>query len=207
MAHWREEYLAALAARDHREKANLAIYNAYTQLADRTAQTATAGNKNNAPVSGTAGSQGSQPSSPALDPRKRSSKSPENSLQEILTTTRAELSEAQRSRSELQDQLTRTTVELEKLRKKSTQNTRRIGNLENEVAHLQLRLKDRDEELRGKAKLLDDFQDELASLTLQLNMAEERSDKLKEENQHLVDRWMARMHKDAEAMNDASRFS
>ncbi|KAI9045178.1 ATG16 family protein [Aspergillus affinis] len=205
MAHWREEYLAALAARDHREKANLAIYNAYTQLADRTAQAANTGN--NAPGSGTAESQGSQPPSPALYPRKRPSKSSDNSLQEILITTRAELSEAQRSRSELQDQLTRTTVELEKLRKKSTQNTRRIGSLENEVAHLQLRLKDRDEELRGKAKLLDDFQDELASLTLQLNMAEERSDKLKEENQHLVDRWMARMHKDAEAMNDASRFS
>ncbi|KAH8425329.1 autophagy protein 16, interacts with Atg12p-Atg5p [Aspergillus melleus] len=160
MAHWREEYLAALAARDHREKAKLALYNAFsnaivldTQLADRTAQTATAGN--NAPVSGTPGAQGSQPSSPALDPRKRASRSPENSLQEILTTTRAELSEAQRSRSELQDQLTRTTVELEKLRKKSTQNTRRIGSLENKVAHLQLRLKDRDEELRGKAKLLD----------------------------------------------------
>jgi hypothetical protein len=28
MAHWREEYLAALAVRDHREKANLTIYDA-----------------------------------------------------------------------------------------------------------------------------------------------------------------------------------
>lgn len=38
-------------------------------------------------------------------------------------------------------------------------------------------------------------------------MAEERSDKLKQENQDLVDRWMARMGKEAEAMNDASRYS
>lgn len=93
---------------------------------------------------------------------------------------------------------------------------------------LQLRLKDRDEELRGKAKLLDvgykalivwlyvhatdsfapqDFQDELASLNLQLNMAEEQSNRLQRENQELVDRWMARMGKEAEAMNEASKYS
>lgn len=28
MAHWKEEYTAALAARDRREKANIALYNA-----------------------------------------------------------------------------------------------------------------------------------------------------------------------------------
>lgn len=28
MAHWREEYLAALTVRDHREKANVALYDA-----------------------------------------------------------------------------------------------------------------------------------------------------------------------------------
>lgn len=32
MAHWREEYLAALAVRDHREKANIVIYDACTRL-------------------------------------------------------------------------------------------------------------------------------------------------------------------------------
>lgn len=47
------------------------------------------------------------------------------------------------------------TADLEKLRKRSTQDSRRIRLFENETAHLQLRLKDRDEELRGKAKLLE----------------------------------------------------
>ena len=117
--------------------------------------------------------------------------------------------------------------ELEKLRKRSVQDGRRINALEGDKTHLQLRLKDRDEELRGKAKLLDvcplsevvllfayvtdlllqDFQDELASLNLQLNMAEEQSNRLQRENQELVDRWMARMGKEAEAMNDASKYS
>lgn len=49
--------------------------------------------------------------------------------------------------------------------------------------------------------------DETVSLTLQLNMAEERSRKLERENQELVDRWMARMGQEADAMNNASRFS
>lgn len=62
---------------------------------------------------------------------------------------------AQRARSELQDRLTRTTEELEKLKKKTQQDGRRITALEGERHHLQLRLRDRDEELRGKAKLLD----------------------------------------------------
>lgn len=124
-----------------------------TQLADRTAQTANAGK--NVVASGTAGLQSSGAHSPALDPRKHPSTPPEPSPQEILAVTRTELSEAQRSRSELQDRLTRTNIELEKLRKKGTQDTRRIGALENEVTRLQMRLKDRDEELKAKAKLLE----------------------------------------------------
>lgn len=74
---------------------------------------------------------------------------------ELLNNTRADLSEAQRSRSELQEKLNRVTVEAEKLRKKTTQDTRRINALESERLNLQLRLKDRDEELKGKAKLLE----------------------------------------------------
>jgi hypothetical protein len=57
--------------------------------------------------------------------------------------------------------------------------------------------------------MLIDFQnvqDELASLNLQLNMAEDRSSKLQRENKELVDRWMARMGQEADAMNEASRF-
>jgi Autophagy protein 16 (ATG16) len=49
-------------------------------------------------------------------------------------------------------------------------------------------------------------QDELASLNLQLNMAEEKSSKLQNENKELIDRWMARVGKEADAMNDASKF-
>jgi hypothetical protein len=47
----------------------------------------------------------------------------------------------------------------------------------------------------------------MATLNLQLNMSEEKSTRLQKENQDLVDRWMARMGQEAEAMNNASKFS
>ncbi|EHA18900.1 hypothetical protein ASPNIDRAFT_127828, partial [Aspergillus niger ATCC 1015] len=175
MAHWKEEYSAALAARDRREKASIAIYDASTA--------------SNPQRSDPVEAQHVPPDTSAS----RSSKTPtgagaqDPSLQETLLATRADLAEAQRSRSELQDQLTRMTTDLEKLRKRSTQDSRRIRLFETEIAHLQLH--------------------ELASLNLQLNMAEERSSRLQKENQDLVDRWMARMGREAEAMNAASEFS
>ena len=52
-----------------------------------------------------------------------------------------------------------------------------------------------------------DVQDEMLALNIQLNMADERCRKLEKENKDLVDRWMARMSKEADAMNDASKFS
>lgn len=55
--------------------------------------------------------------------------------------------------------------------------------------------------------MFQDVHDETVSLTLQLNMAEEQSRKLQSENKELVDRWMARMGQEADAMNVNSRFS
>jgi hypothetical protein len=52
-----------------------------------------------------------------------------------------------------------------------------------------------------------DFQDEIAALNLQMNMAEQKAARLEHENRELVDRWMARMGQEADAMNDASKFS
>ncbi|KAL3439278.1 autophagy protein 16 [Aspergillus tetrazonus] len=202
MAHWREEYAAALAARDRREKANVAIYNAYSQLADRTASSMIAVSNLQSDA------QRSALSTPVADPRQQQpSPASGPSPQDIILATRADLAEAQRSRSELEEQLARVTTELEKLRRRNIQNGKRISLMESEITHLQLRLKDRDEELREKAKLLEGFQDEIATFELQLNMAEERSNRLQKENQELVDRWMARMGKEADAMNDAYQFS
>ena len=118
-----------------------------TQLADRTSRLTTS--------AGPVESQRAVSSSQASLSKKQPAGEPGQSLQEALAATRADLSDAQRSRSELQDKLNHVSSDLEKLRKKSTQDARRITTLEGQRTQLQLRLKDRDEELRGKAKLLD----------------------------------------------------
>ena len=74
---------------------------------------------------------------------------------EALNVTRADLSEAQRSRSDLQNRLDHVTSDLEKLGKRSGYDQRRISALDKERIQLHMRLKDREEELKLKAKLLD----------------------------------------------------
>ncbi|KAJ5279443.1 Atg16p [Penicillium angulare] len=206
MANWREEYLAALAVRDQKEKANVALYDAYTRLADRTASLTAQIGAEDKPVAQQSPSTHNEAVSSAGASKKQTAELGPSPT-DLLNATRADLIEAQRSRSELQDKLNQMTTEVGKLRKKSTKDGQRISILESERLQIHSRLKDRDEELRGKAKLLEDFQDEMATLNLQLNMADEKSNKLQRENQELVDRWMTRMGLEADAMNDASKFS
>ena len=49
--------------------------------------------------------------------------------------------------------------------------------------------------------------DENLSLTLQLNMTEDRNKELGRENQDLVDRWMVSKGREAEVMNESSKYS
>ncbi|KAK2737561.1 hypothetical protein FQN57_007496 [Myotisia sp. PD_48] len=208
MSSWLEEYSAALDVRDEREKANIATYNAYTRLADRTSKLENhAAAASSSPLSGS-----QQTGSPTPQPgvsRKPSGKiqTQQPDLSNALSAARRDLVAAQKSRTELSDQLSETTEKFEKLKKKYITDRQKFADLAVERTQLQVRMKDQDEELRGKAKLLDDVQGELVSLNLQFNMAEERSAKLARENKELVDRWMARVGQEAEAMNRASKFS
>ena len=107
---------------------------------------------------------------------------------------------------DLQTRLDAQLRELDALKTKSKVDTKKMNQLTANVAQLTMKLRDRDEELRGKAKLVKDVQDESVTLNLQLNMAEEQNQKLKKENQDLVDRWMARMGKEADRMNEEGKF-
>lgn len=82
----------------------------------------------------------------------------------------------------------------------------RIGSLEGEKAMLERMVRDRDEELRGKRRMLESVQDEMVGLEMQLNMAEQRSARLGRENKELVDRWMEKVGRDAEALNLESKW-
>lgn len=131
-----------------------------TRLADRTASRPVFQEGDSSIPTGKTSSDGQDvqrtgPSPSIAAPKKQPSSETGSSLTELLNVTRADLSEAQRSRSELHDRLNGVSMEVQKLRKKTTQDARRIGALDSERVNLQLRLKDREEELRGKAKLLE----------------------------------------------------
>lgn len=126
---------------------------------------------------------------------------------DALSRLRIDLATTQKSRADLQARLKPLTEELEKFRLKSEKDLKRIEDLTRERLTLERKLRDRDEELKGKARLVEDVQDEMVSLNLQLNMAEQRSEKLQQENKELIDRWMARMGQEADAMNHASRWT
>ena len=49
---------------------------------------------------------------------------------------------------------------------------------------------------------MEEVQDEMVSLNLQLNMAEQEREKLKRDNEELTKRWVEKMEAEAEKMND-----
>ncbi|KAI4135979.1 MAG: hypothetical protein LQ347_000211 [Umbilicaria vellea] len=204
MASWRSEYICALRERDKHEKAGQDIFHAYNKLADKAATLEATSSPGDTTVEAISVSalQAKGRTASTTDSRPSSS-----ALAEALARLRHDLSEAQRTRGEQQSRLKSVTEQLERLKVKSSMDIQRISELIIEKAGLATRMRDRDEELREKAKLLENVHDETVSLTLQLNMAEERLGKLQRENKDLVDRWMARMSKEADAMNNASRFS
>lgn len=114
---------------------------------------------------------------------------------------REELSKAQKSRLHLQQQLQAATTETTTLKQTISANEARIASLLRDRTVLSRRLKDREEELKMKARLLDDVQTEVVSLDLQLNMVEEKARRLQGENEELVRRWMERVRVEAESMN------
>lgn len=201
MADWKDTYLAALEARDTVEKANQDIYDAYTKLADRTAQL----------------------SRPAPSPAPEAPKSPPPSLVGRFSTKspslvppveapsiaafRQDFMTAQAERAKLSAQLESTLAELQALKATSKTDRREITKLTKTSTQVQVRLRDRDEELRGKAKLLEDVQDENATLNLELKQADEKAKRLKRENQELVDRWMKSKGEEAARMNSEGKFA
>ncbi|MCJ1478796.1 hypothetical protein MMC13_007480 [Lambiella insularis] len=186
---WRIKYLQALQARDNQEQVNRDVFDAYTRLADRAAALPLPA----VPADGdTTDLRGAQTAAAAESTTK---------------VVRQNLVDAQRNREELETHLRMATNDLEKLQLKSKAEREHVNKLTAEKTALTKKLKDRDEELRGKSKLLESVHDETLSLTIELNMVEEQNKRLQSENKELVDRWMARKGQEADAMNSESKFS
>jgi Autophagy protein 16 (ATG16) len=169
MSAWRKEYLQGLEDRDRREKADLGVFISCelswkitwtvplmrrqdTKLADRASILSTLPRRGNTALG------------PELEPSGAGRGHPITAVpesvpveasSETLAALRLDLAEAQRSKSQLQVQLKAISEELQMLKDKSDREGRALTQLSTERITLATRIRDRDEELKGKSKLLE----------------------------------------------------
>ncbi|TKA74919.1 hypothetical protein B0A49_02589 [Cryomyces minteri] len=208
MSDWISQYSAALDERDRREKANEATINAYTKLADRTAalEAAARAATHPPPPSSPVPESKARPGTPQKAQRQPPSKDTEPVPTDALSALRFDLASTQQSRAALTLQVATLATSRTTLLAQTTKNTAQIATLTSQIASLTRKIADRDSELREKARLVQNVQDEMVALSLQLNMAEQRAEKLARENEELVKRWMERVGREAEEMNRDSRW-
>ncbi|KAI1769152.1 autophagy protein 16 [Hypoxylon sp. FL1150] len=196
MPDWRADYLTSLQEAEKNNPVNKDLVDACSQLADRVA----------ALEAEKASWQAAKPQAPLSE---KPSTSKVTSAPDVTSSTsdantaqiRLELAEALRSKGQLQSRLKAAEDELKKLRSKTKVDTKRISDLAIERNSLLSKLKDRNEELVGKNKMLKDIQDDNLTLNIQLDVTEQKVAKVAAENKELVDRWMKRMRHEADAMN------
>lgn len=168
-----------------------------TKLADRTATSQQA-----PAVLEHAHSDTTKPNQPTPAKGKSSPAPRDTSSPAALTQLRAELAATQRTRASLETELSTLTTSLAALQTADAQQKQRIAQLEKHRAHLERRGKDRQEELKGKGRFVEEIQDELVALNLQLNVAEQDRERLKKENDELTRRWVSKMEDEASRMNE-----
>jgi chromosome segregation ATPase len=188
-------YLSNLSLRDRREQANASLIHQYTQLADRTASVEAkllaieigAGTTASADTQGASGDLVSH-------------------LRAELASAREELARTQQSETTARERVTQLASELETTRKDVGTHTTHIEKLTRQVALLTRKLKDRDAEAREQRKLIERIQDEMVGLNLEKNMAEQKKELAEKELEELEGRLMEWKRKEAEKMNDESRW-
>lgn len=126
---------------------------------------------------------------------------PPQSPSNLLSALRVDLASTQKARTSLQAEVSSLSASIVTLQKTAERDKAQITLLTRQKAEVERKLRDRDEEIKGKARLVEQTQDEMVSLNLQVNMAEQRSEKLEKENKELVERWMKRMGEEAEKLN------
>ncbi|OAL49052.1 autophagy protein 16 [Pyrenochaeta sp. DS3sAY3a] len=195
------EYLSALEARDVRERAHEEYIQAYTKLADRTAALV-AQPRSTLEEPPPSSSASSKPTRPETPKGKGAPVPSDVSSPSAIARLRSELASTQRTRGDLETQISTLTTELSALKVTDAHQRQRIEQLEKIKSALERRGKDRADELKGKGRFVEEVQDEMVALNLQLNMAEQEKEKLKKDNDELTRRWMQRMEEEATKMND-----
>ncbi|KAL8985502.1 MAG: hypothetical protein Q9205_000818 [Flavoplaca limonia] len=141
----------SLRARDKGEQAQKTLYDAYTRLADRAAFAHAQANENMKPA-GVIEEPATVPSIKGITPKASVGTA---SNMETFAQIQKDLSVAQRSRGTLQSRLHDVSDNLQRSNLQAAIDKKRLDELASEKVALARRLRDRDEELRGKAKLLE----------------------------------------------------
>ncbi|KAI0976240.1 autophagy-related protein 16 [Xylaria arbuscula] len=200
MPHWRDDYLASLQEAERNNPVNKDLVEACSQLADRVAALeaekvvwAEGSPAVSAKAAATAGAASSKPPS--------TNEADSTASSEGAAQLRLDLVEALRGRGQAQTRLKAAEAELATLRSRNRVDSKRISDLTSERNALTARVRDLNEELDKKKKFLKDVQDENLTLNMELNMTIQKSAKVQAENKELVDRWMRRMGREADALN------
>ncbi|KAI8628708.1 autophagy-related protein 16 [Xylariaceae sp. FL1651] len=205
MPDWRDDYLASLQEAERNSPVNKELVEACSHLADRVAaleaEKAAYAAQAAGPISST-----KPPTTPRSKPSAATTTTTPTRTDPAATSDgtaqlRLDLAEALRGRGQAQSRLKAAEAELATLRSKTKVDSKRIGDLTAERNALAARLRDRNEELAGKNKLLKDVQDDNLTLNIQLDVIEQKVAKVQAENKELVDRWMKRMGHEADALN------
>ncbi|KAL8371265.1 hypothetical protein RB595_001213 [Gaeumannomyces hyphopodioides] len=201
MPDWRDEYLASLREAEQNNPVNHELIQACSQLQDRIAVLEA---EKAALLQETGSGAAATPPIPASSRRDAVAAGPAAASDPSVARLRLELAEALRAQGLLQSRVKTAEGELERLRSRTSDDAKAIRQLTSERNVLATKVRDRDEELRGKSKLVENVQDELLALTLQLNVTEQKKAKVEAENKELVERWMKRKGQEAEALNLAN---
>ncbi|KAJ4304256.1 autophagy protein 16, interacts with Atg12p-Atg5p [Collariella sp. IMI 366227] len=200
MPDWRQEYLAGIHDAEKQLPVDQELIAAYSQLLDRVsvleAEKAALQAQPHAPVPA--------PKTAKPSPAPPPTESPSPNDTPLVARLRLELAEVLRAKGQFQQRLQVAEEELVRLRTKTFSDSKSLRELTTERRSLAIKLRDRDEELRVKNKLVADVQDELAVLNMQLDMVEKRRAEKEAENKQLVERFMKRVGQEAEAMNLAN---
>ncbi|KAK7908545.1 hypothetical protein PG985_015848 [Apiospora marii] len=203
MPDWRDEYLVNIQEAERANPVNRDLVAACSQLADHVASLKAENEILTQKLSSPSTSQSPNPSSNDA-PVATTTTDPSATAQSSGPGTaelKRDLAEALRSKGQLEAKFKTNTAELQKLRTKTKADDKRVQDLTAERNTLATKLKDRNEELVGKTKLLKEVQDDNLTLNIQINMTEQKAAKVAAENKELVDRWMKRMAQEADAMN------
>ncbi|EGO57678.1 hypothetical protein NEUTE1DRAFT_81458 [Neurospora tetrasperma FGSC 2508] len=215
MPGWRDEYLSSLMDADQRNPVNRELVDTCQQLFDRIsvleAEKAALEQQVETYLSSSSSSSGATNKPRDRDTTKTDAVAPDSTTtaptaadSALLARLRVDLAEALRAKGDFQRRLNVVEEELVRLRTKTTADNKTLQTLTAERKTLTIKLRDREEELRAKSKMLADVQDELQVLNTHLDLVEKRRSEMEAENKQLVARFMKRVGQEAEAMNMAN---